>query len=763
MKVTKTSIRSSFLTIKSLNFGKLRSNNLTMMKKQLLFIILTFFYSVSLFGQAATNSTVKFFQLEYERVMRSTNERDFQNFVRDFDLLKINNEYYIGVLGLVDENLIDEGQLIELNIFNDTKIQDLWTFRVPINALNDFLNVSGVKYIEIGEPVSPDLEEALPSTRADSVHAGLGGLLESYSGKDVIVAVIDWGFDYTHPIFYDSTQSHLRISKAWDQNKFVGNPPAGYNFGVEYSGQNELLAAGSDTNYVFGYSSHGTHVAGIAGGAGAGKQFTGSAPEAELICISLRRDAPSLIDAFSYVINYAASVNKPCVFNMSFGSHLGPHDGTSLKNYGIDILHGPGKIFVGSAGNNGRSNDIFHLDYDFSQNPNDTMSTTVQFQSLDDQFGQTLSMWGSENSSFGVAVELASNGPATIHKTDFYFSSNEPTFIDTLLFDNDTLIIRMQSTASFFLNGKPNIRLELKNTTPHRVILHATSGDSHLHIWNNVRMNNRYTNWGVPLSSLHPGTIMGNNDYGLGEPAGVGRNVITVASYRAESEAPNGTPLFGNISDFSSRGPTVDGRTKPDIASTGQAVWSSVNSYDITQNQSQQIEFNGRTYGFASFSGTSMSGPMVAGIVALMLEAHPNLSATQAKEILKSTARLDERTGEIGTEGHLQWGWGKANALAAVKAAETVASVDNITIQEDLFTCYPNPASSFLTIELNSENGNLIEEVELFQIDGKASKHFASISNTEAQIDVSSLPNGAYILKVRTATNFEMKRIIISK
>src|SRR5690606_28301109 len=150
-----------------------------------------------------------------------------------------------------------------------------------------------------------------------------------------IIAVIDWGFDYTHPTFYDSTLTDLRLVRAWDQNKLSGPAPEGFSFGTEYKGKDELLAAGDDTLYVFGPGSHGTHVAGIAGGTGGGSVHVGAAPEAELIFISLRRDAPSFTDALQYVTNYAESVNKPYVINMSFGSHLGPHDGSYLKNVAI--------------------------------------------------------------------------------------------------------------------------------------------------------------------------------------------------------------------------------------------------------------------------------------------------------------------------------------------------------------------------------------------------------------------------------------------
>lgn len=732
------------------------------MRKVLLTFSLLAFTAIT-FSQVEKNGAAKMFELEYENLQRNYSQSAFNNFKLDYDLYKINDKYHIGVLAYVDVDILDEEKLIDLEVLNDTQLENLYTFRVPLNNYASFLQVDGIEYIEIADPVSPFLENSTIDSRADSVQKGLGGLARAYVGKGVIVAVIDWGFDYTHPMFYDSTMTNLRLSRAWDQNKHVGTPPSGYNFGVEYSGTEDLLAAGSDTNYVFGYSSHGSHVAGIAGGAGAGTPHNGAAPESELIFISLRRDAPSLTDAFSYITNYAAAVNKPYVVNMSFGSHLGPHDGSSLKNLGIDILHGPGKIFVGSAGNNGETAPPFHLDRDFQVN-DDTLKTVVNFGTgISDMFGQTLSMWGSENSDFSVSVDIADNSNNILYSTPYYSSIDEPTFIDTILLaGNDSLIVRMQSTKSFFLNGKPNIRLELKYTGSNKVILNAASDNSHLHIWNNVRMNNRYTNWGVALGANFPDAEAGNNDYGLGEPAGVGKNVITVASYKAEQEVAEDVFLYGQLSGFTSMGPTVDGRTKPDIASTGQDVMSSVNSFDITQGTALNIDFEGKEYGFARFSGTSMSGPQVAGIVALMLEANPSLSAVQAKEILKNTARLDDETGSIDPQiGDLQWGWGKANALAAVLSSEVYASVDEVTIEDEKFTMYPNPATEKLIISAEGEN-TTITEVEFIQIDGKTGKLFEVNENTsKIDLNLQELPKGSYIVKISTQNKVDFKKLII--
>jgi minor extracellular serine protease Vpr len=731
-------------------------------KNLLLLSFATFFLSNSIFSQAKLNASANVFFNELKKVGNIDNQDLNQKFITDYDLIKINGVYHIGVLAIVDENNLSKNKVQDLNIINDTKLNQLWSMRVPIHHFGEFILLDGIKYIEIGEPVSPLLELCILDARVDSVHQGLGGLAQSYRGKGVIVAIIDWGFDYTHPNFYDTTFSDLRLSRAWDQNKLSGPAPNGYSFGTEYVGQSELLAGEQDTLYVFGPGSHGTHVAGIAGGTGAGTVHGGVATESELIFISLRRDAPSLIDAFSYVTNYAAQNNKPYVINMSFGSHLGPHDGTSLKNLGIDILHGPGKVFVGSAGNNGTTSNNFHLNYNFISNPNDTLKTVVGYENITDMFGQTLSMWGSAFSSFGAAIRLVDNSNNLVYETPFYHTSNQPFVNDTLLVGaNDTLIIRIQSDDQHFLNNKSNIRLEVKRTGNYKVILLATSDNSDLHVWNNVRMNSRYTNWGVSLSSNYPGATAGDNDFGLGEPAGVGKNVITVGSYAAEKLLSNGNYTFGGLSGFSSKGPTVDLRVKPDITSTGSNVISSVNSFDPTYTiYTSPIDFNGKTYGFRSFSGTSMSGPMVTGIVALMLEAYPNMSATQIKEVLKSTARLDQHTGTIGSAGHLQWGWGKANALAAIKSAELMSSVENISISENLFSIFPNPAKDRVELRMENEISKIIE-INIFSINGTLVKKIPGNHMSRLVIHTSDFSSGSYIISVQTEQSFEMKKLII--
>ncbi|MFM7662066.1 MAG: S8 family serine peptidase, partial [Bacteroidota bacterium] len=152
------------------------------------------------------------------------------------------------------------------------QLQDLYT--------NDFTGV----YVELSQKNQPTLEKALKDTRADSVHLGIG-LPEGYTGKDVYIGVTDWGFDYTSPMFYDTALQETRIVAAWDQFKLSGPAPVGFVYGTEYNTPSSLITAGCDTSNIYSYSTHGSHVAGIAGGSGAGTPNRGMAFESKFLFV----------------------------------------------------------------------------------------------------------------------------------------------------------------------------------------------------------------------------------------------------------------------------------------------------------------------------------------------------------------------------------------------------------------------------------------------------------------------------------------------
>jgi len=92
----------------------------------------------------------------------------------------------------------------------------------------------------------------------------------------------------------------------------------------------------------------------------------------------------------------------------------------------------------------------------------------------------------------------------------------------------------------------------------------------------------------------------------------------------------------GAIADFSSRGPTADGRIKPDLVAMG------VNVYTVSVSD---------TAGYSYANGTSFSAPLIAGGCAVLLEIHPDWSPIKVMEALESTASRAYRPDNT-------YGWG---------------------------------------------------------------------------------------------------------
>jgi hypothetical protein len=217
--------------------------------------------------------------------------------------------------------------------------------------------------------------------------------------------------------------------------------------------------------------------------------------------------------------------------------------------------------------------------------------------------------------------------------------------------------------------------------------------------------------------------------------------------------------IYGDRSGFSSLGPTVDGRTKPDICGPGQQVRSSVNSFDPNYaNAPNTVEVDGQTWPLATLSGTSMSAPAVTGVVALMLQANPQLSADQVKQIIKETARLDIRTGEIGPEGSLDWGWGKVDAMAAVLASVAVTSTPEVAVEPDGITVFPNPGEGVFQVAgmdpVRVRVFNSAGQVVLFR-EGTAG------AGTHATISLEGQPRGLYLVELSDRQRTVFKRLVL--
>ncbi|MFR3549950.1 MAG: S8 family serine peptidase [Coprobacter sp.] len=144
------------------------------------------------------------------------------------------------------------------------------------------------------------MNKARTETLVDNVQSGKD-LTTPFLGKDVVIGIVDNGFEYGHINFYNTDGTELRVKRVWNQNK-NGKAPSGFTYGTEYTTTDEILAAKYDVTD----ETHATHVTGIAAGADHTKSYYGVAGEADIVLVSYdlndnTTDQVSLSDAMKYI------------------------------------------------------------------------------------------------------------------------------------------------------------------------------------------------------------------------------------------------------------------------------------------------------------------------------------------------------------------------------------------------------------------------------------------------------------------------------
>lgn len=697
-----------------------------------------------------TRADVQFLQTEFDKSHGSVSDE-----IRNrFAVNKINGQEYVAFLAKAS-NQFNSADLESRGILVGSRINDIVSFKCPLNELSTILSDGNFTYIEIAGKIKPHLTRVPADVRADSVWMG-ANLPEGYTGKDVIIGITDWGFDYSSPMYYDTLLADTRILAAWDQFKNSGPAPSGYAYGTEYNTPTEFVNAGSDTSNIYSYATHGSHVAGIAGGSGAGTVYRGIAFEANYLFTTFLVDESAVLDAWEWMYNKADAEGKRLVINMSWGLyHMQSIDGTSLISQALDNYSSLGVVFVTSAGNNGGEN--FHIKKDFAA---DSLLTRINFYNsatLSTLWGQSIQSWGTPGESYSIGIKVLSTSNVVLAESAYYSTATTSSYIDSfVVVGTDTVFFNLSCDAAYPTNGRPQARLRVKRPPgSYRIVLKSEAVSGIVHYWNVTELTSDVGNWGMPFSSLGSGYTVGNDLNGIGAPACT-FSAISVAAYSANFYTAGGTLAGGALANFSSVGPLINDTLKPDISAPGVSVGSSMSSYtDAAYNSIETVNFNGRTYDFARLSGTSMSAPVVAGVVALILDANPALTTAQVKDVIIQTAREDNHTGVLPASGDTYWGHGKINAYQAVQMA--LGIVGTAELNQDLdWEIYPNPANE--TITLNGLAYEPINSIKILDMNGAVVLEAESIQI----IPISELKAGMYFVRIIRNGKIEQQKFVVN-
>ena len=188
-----------------------------------------------------------------------------------------------------------------------------------------------------------------------------------------------------------------------------------------------------------------------------------------------------------------------------------------------------------------------------------------------------------------------------------------------------------------------------------------------------------------------------------------------------------------NYVSFSSYGPTVDGRVKPDVMAQG--------SNSAIVNQNGQVDYS---------SGTSFSSPITAGAVASLWQVAPNLKNGVVMQAIRESASLY-------SSPTYNMGYGIPDFGVAMNALLQLGTEQQM--QETLFALYPNPVSTEINISFpkNTEQADFV----LYNVLGKAVLK-TKITPMKSRLDVSELSSGMYIASI-TSNNKTTSFKIIKK
>lgn len=693
----------------------------------------------------------------------------------------------------------NDSQLRELGVKVGVRRGNIVAVEFPAALLPDIEALDCVRRITVEKTVATKMDRVRAMSGIDKIHNG-EGLSQGYTGKGVVAGIVDGGFDPNHVNFLDA-DGNQRIK----QFTYFRGTASGQLVEERVVGD-EILEIDTENSESF----HATHTAGIMAGSyrdevmagyytdyyhhGAHEipnPYYGVAYEADICTASAYQGQLSdyyIAMGVESILNYAAYAHAPAVINLSLGSNIGPHDGTSMICRYLDELiadKSVNTIVCISAGNEG---DMPIALSRTMKTEGETLATGLYamygnmlegyqnprkgyvyiFSDTDEPFEVQAMIVNTDRGAAALRMPMPALAKEDGEAAHYWCSSEE------MVQDSDTDEVSAQFAR--YLNGYCGVGAGYDEDSGRyfAVIDFLT--------WDNVAGSNSSGKYilgfqvtgkkaGQRIDCYGDGGMVNFSSFGLtgysdGEFNGTindittGHSTICVGSYNSrdswasiDGNVYGYQGLFDNnkMSEFTSYGTLIDGRNLPHICAPGATVISSVNDYylkeylsaaEIEQTVQAQVSYGSRDYSWMQCLGTSMAAPVVTGTIALWLEAYPQLTAAEARKILMETATVDADVS--GSGNPIQWGAGKLNAYEGLKRVLAMknAGVGNVLADPDQRLIVSACGSDRYEVTVADAASITVVVTDLA---GRTVDSVAGIGSS-ASVDLSEHPAGVYLI-----------------
>ena len=631
--------------------------------------------------------------------------------------------------------------------------EDIVIASIPLENIEAFATEGAVSRIEANGRASALMDttalvvNALPVYESSDTHP-------AYTGAGVVIGVEDIGFDLTHPNFYDASGRQYRIGAFWDQlsKDTIGSP---LPVGRDYIGQSEILAYGQSTDAPT--QTHGTHTSGTAAGSGYDTKYRGVAFESDICLVSNAvTDDIEYIDSadiykytsamdalgMKYCFDYASLQGKPCVVSFSEGYSPYLDEEDSLFSAVLNRMTGPGRIIVTSAGNEGIERTYFEK------------------PAIQQEAGAFIRCFKE-----AAVYRFTSSEPLRLMLYYYQKGSNMPT--DTLSFTtaevvydsimtkelicaDDSLSLSIYRYSSSFLDEDVYQILVKANRTldsfpPLALVF---EGEGLIKVYGNSKMAFKSHETDSRWSAAQKGhNIFAPGCFPAVICVGATAHRMEIVNEKGDAKGTMDGTIQGLLGPFSSTGPTMSGLMKPDVVAPGVNV---VSSYSHIFHSEEDIvgwsEFQGEKYPWAADTGTSMSTPVVAGIIALWLQAKPDLTPDEVRQILSCSCRQPDSS--LAYPNNF-YGYGEIDAYRGLLEVLGLSKVEGISLHQPQ-SVQVRPVDGGLRLVFDGVTQTSVT-VSIYNLSGFCIySEKKKVNGTEITIDLPSVSKGVYAVQITT-------------